>query len=863
MHRLLWSARLAYLFLFRSARAPAGNAGRRFTFVTEAAIMKRWLLPFGLTIVVVPGLGVGPAHAQVPPPGTPASVVQQRIDAAGLRDLLRSRISSSGLTADQIRQRLASMGYDPATLDPYLGDADVAELPEPSAAVLEVVRSLGVMPAGTAAGGPELGEPLAAPSLPPMTAEEREAELRVFGLEVFARTTTEFQPVAAGPVPGSYIIGPGDELVLIVTGDVEKSYVLPVARDGFVVIPEVGQVWVNGLTLDQLRDQLYTHLGRAYSGVRRGPEATTHFEVTLGRLRTNQVFVTGEVVRPGSYLVSPVASVLNALYLAGGPTPNGSFRDVRVMRSGRMAERVDLYEYLLRGDNLEGVQLQPGDVIFVPPHHGHVAVRGEVNREAIYELVGEESLAEAIVYAGGLTSPAAVRRARITRILPPDQRNEPGVDRVVMDVPLGEIVTGAARTELEPGDNVDVFPVRSEVRNTVSIEGAVWHEGSFAFRQGMTAWDLIGRADGVQPEAYLDRAHIVRLDPEEGTLSVLPFSLATQADGTPVEDPELREFDAIEVFSVRDFADDFSVAIAGEVRNPGEYAFREDMTLQDLIVQAGGLRPTAELRIEVARLADPDARQAGDIARIFEVEVDSTYLLTDWANRYYFGQRGRTTAGDTAATTVLRPYDHVYVRRIPDFELPRIVTIMGEVRFPGQYTLRSKSERLTSVLERAGGLTEAAYASGFRLYREGRLVNVDLGAALSNPSHPDNLTLMPGDSMRVPEYNPVVVVEGQVHTPSAVLYREGAGLEYYIEHAGGYTRDADRARVHVQYANGDVAVRALRFVLFRTSPRPRPGSVVRVPLRPAEDRTDKAALIADLAQIGATLTTVLILLARL
>lgn len=911
------------------------------------------------------------APPQVPPPGTSAQEIQRQITGRGLQSQLRSRINSAGLTPDEIRQRLSQLGYDPATLDPYLHERD-DDPPDPSESILAAVRSIGVIetPSMAAPGTP------VKPSLPEAIAVEKEEGLQVFGLKVFSRSTTQFQPLTNGPVPGDYIVGPGDELVLILTGDVETAYTLPVTREGFIVIPQVGQVWVNGMTLQSLREQMYIHLGSAYSGIRRGPEATTHFQLTLGQLRTNQIFLTGDVRHPGTYLVNPVASVLNALYHGGGPTAHGSFRDIRIVRGDQVVHRVDLYEYLLKGNNLNDVRLEPGDVVFVPVNHPHISIEGEVPRTAIYELLPGGTLADLIQYAGGLNAPAHLRRARITRILPPAERTA-GVDRTTLDVDLVEVIRDPASAPvLRPGDQVRIFPVRTEVRNTVQLEGSVWHPGTFEYQRGMRAWELIAMGEGLKPDAYLDRAQIVRMNPADSTLRIIPLSLVV-AEGTPADNPELHEYDALHVFSqerfrrqktievrgavrnpgnlrsfqnmtLRDailrgggldeeafieqayisrlrpdstrriipirlavdslnmpqnseplqehdiveiygagrFVDQLPVTITGAVRAPGSELFQEGMTLHDLLIRAGGLAPQADMVVEVSRLTDADQQLEGIISEVIRVGVDSTYLITDQGRRYYPGGRGAGAGldldsapghdngdnGHPAPVTMLgsdvtrgfelRPFDHIHVRRLPDFSLPQTVAITGEVLYPGHYTLQRRDERLSDLVGRAGGLTPPGYAGGSRLYREGELVNIDFEAVLNKPSHQDNIAMVPGDSLVVPAYNPVVLVKGAVHTPSAVLYREGAGLDYYVANAGGYTREADPGRVHVRFANGEGKI-ASPVLFFTRAPEPKPGSVITVPARDPADRTDWASLLADLAQVAGTVTTLALLISRL
>ncbi|MFP4624639.1 MAG: SLBB domain-containing protein [Gemmatimonadota bacterium] len=855
---------------------------------------------------------------------------------------LQELIQQSGLTPAQIRQQLASRGYDPSVLDSYL-DPTVQEPPAPRADELTALQALDIefRPDTTAWSAPDRdlrpGADMAGPVLPDSSAFEREHDLRVYGLETFARGTSEFEPLATGPVPPGYIVGPGDELTLILTGDVEQAYTLPVTREGFVVIPQVGQVWVNGLTMRELRDRLHTELARAYSGIGRGPEATTHFEVTLGRLRSNQLFVTGEVLRPGSYLTSPVASVLNALYLAGGPRPNGSFRQVRVMRGGRPAAEIDLYAYLSLGDNVSDVVLQPGDVIFVPPHGPQVAVKGEVGRPAIYELREDDDLLDLLRFAGGLTAPAAVGQARITRILPPMERTEPGLDRTVIDVDLAAVIRGdAPAPALRDGDELRVFRVRPELRKVVTISGAVWKSCAlpefdrangaddragadragadraerggradslddpagaadtlardslraldrdslrapdradraaasactFGYRPGMRAWDVIQAADGLTPDAYRQRAQIVRLDPSDSTLTAVPFSLETDASGAPVDNPVLEEHDAIRIFARSDFRDRLVVRVSGEVRDSSlEARYRDGLTLGDLLLEAGGLTPEADLVLEVSRRPDAAAREAGRVTETVEVLADPSYIVSDESARFFRGdwQLDRDRDLPSAHDFVLHPHDHVFVRKLPNIEEQRMVRLAGEVRYPGDYALRSKDERLSQLVTRAGGLTRTAFSGGFRLYRNGELVNVELDRVLEDPGSRADLILLPGDSMVVPEYNPVVLVRGAVNSPAAVLYREGADLDYYIASAGGYARHADRDNAYVRYANGQGAVP--KTVLFFTrTPEPGPGSTVTVPMIPEDDRVRLMDVVGDVAQVLGTLGTALVILNRL
>src|SRR5437867_2395379 len=372
--------------------------------------------------VALATLAPGLAAAQQPSPAQVQQALQQQ---PGLADMVRSRISQSGLTPDQIRARLAASGYPGTLLDPYLS-ATVPSGLVPGSQELAALQALG-LPA------------IANPALPYDTGLVRSARTQpseVFGVDVFQRTTTQFLPLLAGPVPADYKLGPGDNLVLILTGDVELTYSLPVTREGFVLIPQVGQVHVANLTLDQLRDVLYTRLGRVYSGVRRGANATTRFDVTVANVRANQVYVVGEVSQPGAYQISSLGTVFTALYAAGGVTERGKLRGVEVQRSGKKVATLDLYDYLLRGDTRADVRLETGDVVFVPIHESRVRVTGAVLRPAVYGRKAGEPLADLITASGGFRPDAALERVKILRILPASERSTQSTARQAINVPL-------------------------------------------------------------------------------------------------------------------------------------------------------------------------------------------------------------------------------------------------------------------------------------------------------------------------------------------------------------------------------------------------------------------------------------------
>lgn len=712
----------------------------------------------------------GIAAGQTPPsPAQARELLEQARQNPALAEAIRNRIQQSGLAPDQIRARLRAAGYPESMLDDYFGATS---------------------PAGAAPGPTELGA-IRAIGLPAIDFENDlipvdtgliasragDSASRVFGVDVFRRTTTQFLPLLSGPVPPDYRLGPGDWLALIITGDVEEAHSLQVTREGYVLIPRVGQVHVANLTLAQLRDLLFTRLGRVYSGVRRGANATTRFDVSVVNVRANQIYVTGEVAQPGAYQISSLGSVLAALYAAGGVTERGNTRHIEVRRLGQSAATFDLYDYLLRGNTGADIRLETGDVIFVPVHGTRVQVTGAVVRPAIYELKERETLADLLGAAGGFRANAALRRLAVHRILPASSRAPTLPPRSVIDValpqaPSGRVVEALPPLTLEDGDSVVVD-------------------------------------------------------------SILPLD------------------------------QQFYVSIAGMVHKPGVYPWREGITLRDLLLLARGPLVGADLReAELARLAADRTR--GQLATTIRVPLDSTYLFDRDSLGRYIGPPGVAFPAGGAPEVPLQPYDNVLIFRQAEFDFQRTVTIEGEVRSPGTYSLLSKDERLASLIERAGGLTSRAYAEGIqfnRSFNQAGRINIDLPRALGEPASRDNIVLQPDDSITIPVFLPSVKIIGAVNAPGSVLWRRGEGLGYYISAAGGFRGNADRGKVSVRYANGEIRTR--RGGLFKSDPTPGPGAEVFVPAKDPQARhVDPVALTAGIAQILASIVAIIVVAGR-
>lgn len=827
-----------------------------------------------------------------PTPAQAQAMLQARPELAAQ---LRQRILSSGMTPDQIRARLRAEGYPETLLDSYMGRGGAAA-GTPSADVFDAVGALGLAddddlaelmalgrmsPVDTRAGTARS----ARPSLDTIPAD---SGMVIFGLSLFRESSSLFLPNLDGPVDAGYRLGPGDQLVLILTGDVEAAHSLDVTREGFIVIPQVGQLSVANLTLRELEDLLFARLARAYSGIRRGAGATTQFSISVAKLRSNQVFVTGDVVAPGSYRVTSAGSALTALYAAGGPSEHGSLRRIEVRRGGRVVSTLDAYDYLLRGDASHDVRLQQGDIVFVPVHGPRVRMVGAVTRPATYEAKEGESVADLIAAAGGLRSTAAGRRLAIERVLPRDDRTV-GRERALIEVSFG--ADGAVpAVRIEDGDIVRVPLVADRVRSQVVVKGHVWSAGPQGFVPGLTLTEALRRAGGAKPDAYIGTVHVSRLLADSSRIQLRASLVDTT--GAMAEPFALQDDDEVTIYSRTNFRTAQYVVISGAVRNGGRFPWRAGMTLRDLVLFAGGLEENAFVKeAEIARR--PAGLSEGVTARTLRVAIDSSYVIDA-------GVRA-----PVAADVELQSHDNVLIFRDPEWREPRTVVVTGEVQFPGRYTLTSRAERLSQLVGRAGGLTAEGDADGAFFSRltdtattmlaraterrrsltgqataldapeiktaadsaqsaadaMGRRLRVglDLATAIRRPSRSDDVILENGDSLHIPKRRQIVEVRGAVNAPTALTHA-GRRLGYYVDAAGGTTERAQGRRAYVIQPNGKIQSQRRFLGIVVASPTPRPGAVVVVPERSSmPQQGNLLANVTIVTQLLATLSAIVAL----
>ena len=801
-------------------------------------------------------------EAQIPT-GTDTAALrrmaEQQLGGGLTQQNLAQRLQQSGLTRSQVQARLQQMGYDPSLVDQYFDAAESGsglgtEAPSPD--VIAAMRALGVVPRLDPARMLAIQDSLTAAEqarLDSARADSTARGIRIFGQSLFDDGPRQFDPVMTGPVSSDYRLGPGDELWLILTGDVERSYPLTVTREGFVVIPQVGQVPVFGLTLEQLEDRLYTYLGRAYSGVRRGADATTHFQVSMGALRVNHVFVIGEVENPSGYDVSAMARSFNALYRAGGPSDVGSFRNISVRRDGREVATVDLYPYLLAGDASSDVRLEQGDVVFVPVSGPRVRVKGAVRRPATYEVKAGETLRDVLAFAGGFEPDALVEQIKIDRILSPAER-EPGRQRVLLNVDVSRIMDPEALPiPVRAGDVITVDSVSERRRNRVAIRGGVRVPGEYEWDAGLTLRGLIDRAQGLREGAYASRAHIHRLQPDN-TRRLIQASLAE--GGAQVA---LADLDSVVVFTEDSLRLPNTVSIRGYVKETGEFQLSEGMTLRDLVLTAGGFTEGAYMaQAEVARPTDPLDR-SNVTAQVVTVPLAESMSGGD----LMYDEAGIPSWRPESDEFVLRRGDRVYIRRAPGYQPARAVQVTGEIEVPGIYELGSRDARLSEILGRAGGVTAEAYLQGLQVVRGDRIIAGDHRRALQEPGSQSDILLQPGDSIHVPDYDGTVLVTGAVLVEARVQYRPGYTVDDYVERAGGYADNAAEDRAVVTHPNGEREV-VNSVLLYRRSPRVQPGSEIFIPISPESERgVDWDALLSRTLTTVSTLLTIMLALDRL
>lgn len=857
-------------------------------------------------------------------------------------------------------------------------------------------------------------------------------EIKYFGYDIFSGDPSLFQMASSGIVDPSYLVGSGDEIIAMLWGETQFRQVLKVDREGFVFIPEIGQVFVNGLNLTLLESKLFKVFSQSYASlnpINKNP--TTFLDISLGNLRPLRIQVLGEVLQPGAYTVSPSATLFSSLYYFNGPTYLGSLRDVQLIRGNKKIKSIDFYDYLLTGKKQDDQKLQLDDVIFIPRRKKSVTIQGEINRVGIFELKSNESLIDLIKIAGGLKITAYLDRAQIDRVIPFDERDNTKMDRKFFDVNLKNVINSGKNIKLQDGDKIKIFSILESRRNIVEIAGSVTRPGTYELGDSLRVSELINKADGILGDAFLEKIDIIRTK-DNYTKEILNYNLSEVLSGNKKHDILLKEMDRVRVYGTTEMIPQTYVSIIGHVKKPGFYPLVDNLTLYDLIFNAGGyvdnefkkktyleraelirqlgtsnqkeiipfelhkllekeglanleLSPNDKIRIfgideieggkqyvevegnvknpgryelfkqnmkiydllfraggfndqifksktyleraDLIRVEDDRITKkiipfnlneilndlnsdqnfllkSGDKIRIYSEEVFNTVkpvtingiirnpgmyeyktgmslqdlILESGGIKDEFYQYrieisridpknknlnkfATTTLIDvnnidgysSSKSVLLEPFDLIHIRPNPYFRSQKQIEIIGEVLYPGKYTILTSNEKITDIIKRSGGLRDNAYLKGSKYFRNDERINLDFIEILKNPKSKLNFKIKSGDQIVVVSYPNTIKIIGQVNTPGTHKYIKGKRLRSYLAQAGGLTPKADIDNIWVEYPDGD----SKRFnKLSLLSPKVFDGSIIIIGTKEEEepfDRTEFAkevtSILANLAQV--------------
>ena len=698
---------------------------------------------------------------------------------------------------------------------------------------------------------------------------------KIYGYSIFANKTLNTIPDFQIATPTNYVVGPKDGLHIYLFNYAEVDYEVVVDRDGNITVPRIGQVYVNGRTIKEIEKILIAKFSKFVPGLlgTGGESARTKLMVTLAEVRTVKVFVTGEVINPGTYELSSLASAFNALYQAGGPNEIGSFRDVRVIREGKVISHLDIYDYLTNGKIDGDVRVQDNDNIKVGYYSKRVEITGLVKRPGIYELLPNEKLQDVINYAGGFDDQAYRGLLKLQRITSKERR--------IFDISEDQFST----FELATGDNINVETVLDRVANIVTVSGAVMRPGDYSLDSSPTLKKLIDNAQGLREDAFLGRVSVLRTR-EDLTIESIPFNYADVLNNI-VPDLILTRLDQVVVPSKFDMAETAFVQVEGEVNNPkfgendGKFPYTANMTLEDLLLQAGGLKESAyATEVEVIRRKrnSPAGAANAQISEVIKFNINRDLSLNSKESNF-----------------IMLPFDQVVVRRSPNYVEQQFVFLEGEVLIPGSYSVINKNDKISDIIKRAGGLTELAYPEGATLLRRSIVnslqeptnfaaeqavaesiktgtitgdqpnvkeesIGIKLKVILKDPGSFEDLIVQEGDIIRIPKRLETVQVVGSVLYPTTVKYGKGMTFTDYISQSGGFTTQSLRKSAYVKYPNGNVD-RTRRFLFFNVYPKVEPGSEIYIPRRAAPALNPQQTISTATGLLGSLMGLVVTVLA--
>ncbi|MFY7909689.1 MAG: SLBB domain-containing protein [Emticicia sp.] len=621
-----------------------------------------------------------------------------------------------------------------------------------------------------------------------------------YGLNLFNNKKIVFEPNLRIPTPKNYILGTGDELNISITGFAVQTYKAKVSPEGTIQIDILSPIYVSGLTIEQARERIINRLKSRFAGLN-SSGGGLYADITLGNIRSISVTVIGEALQPGTFTVPSLANVFNVLYACGGPSEIGSLRNIEVFRNGKVIRTLDVYDFLLHGDQKDNIILQDQDIIRIPYVDTRISLIGEVRNPKIFEVKRGETLKDVLTFAGGFKELAYSKTISLERVTPTEKR--------IISIDQNEIATFIP----QKGDVYMIGKILNRFENIVTIKGAVYREGNYELEKDMTVKQLISRAEGLKEDAFKERILLKReknnLEPE-----IIPLNLSKIISGE-TEDIRLKLKDTLFIKAVKDLRERFTVTISGAINKSGTYEFADNMTVSDLVTMAGGFTDGASAsKIEIAR------RIKGDTVGISkEQSIKIETIDVD-----------RNLKGTESKKLLLKPFDRVYVRTLPRYEEQKNVTITGEVFYPGPYALRDKKERISDLITKSGGVKSEADLGSAKFTRLGKVIGVDISNILQNRNDVNNLILNSGDALEIPRKKETVTINGQVYNPTSVPFTSGLKLRKYLDLAGGTTDSAFVKKTYVRYGNGRLD-RTKSFLFIKAYPKIENGSEIIVPVR--------------------------------
>jgi protein involved in polysaccharide export with SLBB domain len=665
------------------------------------------------------------------------------------------------------------------------------------------------------------------------TSKLEQKSLAIFGQDLFNNKTLTFEPDLRIATPKNYIIGPDDELNIDVFGDVLDNFKVRVSPEGTVKILNLSPIYVNGLSIDVASERIVSRMRQLYQGLNR-PGSGASAVVTLGNVRSIKVTIVGEAKVPGTYTISSLATVFNALYQAGGPSNNGSMRNIKVIRNGKIIRVLDIYDFLLRGDQKDNIQLHDQDVVRISDYETRVSVLGEIKRPMIYETTKSETLKDVLRFAGGFTDKAYTYTIPVTRNTSRELK--------LLNVTQEEVANFLPNN----GDVYKIGAILNRYENRVEVIGAVFRPGEYAIENGLTTVkELVKKAEGLRENAFLNRAILARkkenFDPE-----IVSIDLGKILRGEAA-DIALQREDILTVYFQEELKEKQSVSIDGQLNNPGTFDFYDGMRLGDLILLARGFKEGASFsKVEISRrIINPNAQNdnEGNTTEIFSIPIQGDLKITDSGSQF-----------------LLKPFDKISIKSSPTFEIQRNIHVTGQVNFPGSYTLGKNRAKVSDLIDIAGGLRTDNFIGGARLYRDSTMVGIDLTKALSNAVSEENISLVEGDSLVIPRVNETIKVSGAVQNPVYLSFNQSKSLNDYLSEAGGLTDGAIKSQIYVKNANGKSA-KVKKFLFFRNFPTIGAGAEIIVPEYPKDRK--KGLTTGEVISLTSSLTTVTIALLTL